>query len=220
MSVAEHLAIGERADRQLVSIVGPYGELAGGFVELEHELARVELDAVLIAEHRHQQLLVQVAAIRLPIDVEPPRVAGVGAPLEHVEPQRVVGAADSHVIRHEVEQDLQPRGLERGDHRIELRCVAELRVQQVVRNDVIAVRATGPRFQDRRGIDMGDAEPLQIRSERRRGGKTELRVELQPVRGARRRHETEFTAALCRALSSAAAAASSGSSPSASTGRE
>ena len=92
-------------------IVGPYGELAGSFVELEHELAGVELDAVLIAEHRHEQLVVQVAAMRLPIDVEPACIRGVGAPLEHVEPQRVVGAADAHVIRHEVEQDLQARGL-------------------------------------------------------------------------------------------------------------
>ena len=143
----------------------------------------------MIAEHRHEQLVVQVAAMRLPIDVEPAGVGRLRAPLEHVEPERVVGAADAHVIRHEIDEQLQICARERRDHRIELNRQPELRVQRVVRHDVVAVHAAGPRLQDRRRVDVRDAEPSQVRCQRRRSREAELGIELQAVRREWRRHE-------------------------------
>ena len=185
MRAAQRVAIGQRADRQLVMVVGPHGEVPGSLVELQHELAGIELDAVLIAEHGHEQLVVQVTAMRLPIDVEPARVSRLRAPLEHVEPQWIVGSADAHVVRHEIEKDLEAGARERSDHGVELRRRAELGVQRIVRDDVVAVRAAGPRLQDRRRVNMRDAEPPQIRCQRRRGREPQLRVQLEPVRRER-----------------------------------
>ena len=95
-----------RPDRQLVGVVGPDREAALAGIELQPQHAALEFDAVLIAEQGHQDFIVQVTPLRVPVDVEPPGVGGIRPPLEHVEPQRIVCAAHPHVIRHEIE-DLQ-----------------------------------------------------------------------------------------------------------------
>ena len=102
MLVAEHAMVVQRADRQLVRIVGPDGEAA----RLRSNGARVagfKDGAILIAKERHQQLVAQIASVRVPIDVEPTCVVGCWAPFQHVEPQRIVGTADAHVVGHEIE---------------------------------------------------------------------------------------------------------------------
>ena len=101
--VAEHAMVVQRTNRQLVRIVGPHGEAAGLRVEAEHELARFQHRPVLVAEQRHQQLVMQIASVRVPIDVEPAGVFGCWAPFQHVEPPRIIGAADAHMVGHEIE---------------------------------------------------------------------------------------------------------------------
>ena len=64
---------------------------------------------------------------------------------------------------------------------------AELRVEPVVVDDVVAVRAAGPRLEEGRGVEMRDAELLEVG--RQRGGVVEAEGlgELQPVGGERHR---------------------------------
>ena len=48
--------IGQRTDRQLVGVVSPHGEGPGFRVELERELSCAQRLAILLAEHRREQL--------------------------------------------------------------------------------------------------------------------------------------------------------------------
>ena len=68
----------------------------------------MEDGAVLVAEERHQDLVLEVRGFGVPVDVEPPGIAGVHPPFEHVEPERIVGAADAHVVGHEIEDLAEP----------------------------------------------------------------------------------------------------------------
>ena len=61
----------QRTNRQLMRIVCPYGKAAGLPLEAEYELARFQHCAVLLAKERHQQLVTQIASVRVPIDIKP-----------------------------------------------------------------------------------------------------------------------------------------------------
>ncbi len=123
--VAENERIGQGTDRKLVLVVGPHGE--GAVLELERELPAPQGFAVLLAEHRREQLALTCPFSR-PVDVEPSGIARLGAPFEHVEPQRVVGAADSHMVGDKVQQATEALAAKRLDHRSKLRLRPELRI--------------------------------------------------------------------------------------------
>ena len=108
MRVAEDARVVQRADRQLVSIVGPDREAAFLLVEFEGELPRLQHGAVLVPKKGNEELVAQVAAVRVPVDVEPSGVSRIRSPLQHVEPERIVGAADPHMVRHEIQHLLEP----------------------------------------------------------------------------------------------------------------
>ena len=186
----------QRADRQLVGVVGPDREAAVLLVELEVELPGLQHGAVLVAEKRHQQLVAQVAAVRVPVDVEPAGIGRIRAPFQHVEPQRIVGAADAHVVRHEIQHLPEPVLRERRHHRLESRLIAQLRIERVMIDDVVAVGAARPRLQIGRGIDMADAEPGQIGRQLRGVGRSR-----NPCGTAGGRWRAEWRAA-CLCLSS------------------
>src|SRR5580704_8325788 len=95
--MTQNLRKGQGVDRQLVSVIGPDGKTSVGF-ETELEFSRSELFAILRAKHRREQL----AVLRRPVDVEPAGILRIGTPLENIEPQRIVGAPDAHVIGHNV----------------------------------------------------------------------------------------------------------------------
>ena len=149
--VAKNLRVSQRTDRQLMRVIGPDGETSVA-LELEPQLAAPELFPVLRAEHRRQKL----ALLRRPIDVEPTRILGMRAPLQNIEPQRVVGAPHAHVVGNDIEDSAEPLAAEGFDHCREVGLRPEFRVQLIVISDVIAVQAAGSRFKDRRKIDMTD----------------------------------------------------------------
>ncbi len=180
-------AASESRNSQLVRVVGPDREAAGRGVEAQHELAGLEDGAVLLAEEGDQQLARQVAPVRLPVDVEPAGDVGVRAPFQHVEPPGVVGAADAHVVGHEVEDLAEAVRPERRDHGVERRGVAELGIEAPMVHDVVAMRAARPRLEIGRGIDVADAEPGEVGRERGGAVEAEPGPELEPVGGARRR---------------------------------
>ena len=76
-----------------------------------------------------------------------PAKAEVRPPFEHVEPERIVGAANAHVVRHEIEDLAEPVLAECVGHRREVSVRSELRIKRVVVDDVVAVRAAGARLQ-------------------------------------------------------------------------
>ena len=108
----------------------------------------------------------------------------IGSPFQHVEPERIVGAADSHMVRHEIQHLLQPVLGESGIHPVERSLVPQLGVERVVIDDVVAVGAARPRLEIGGGIKMADAEPGQIGDQFGGAVEAEILVELQTVGGA------------------------------------
>ena len=185
MRVPEDARVVQRGDRQLVSLVRPHGKIAVGAVEFKGEVSRLKLAAVLFAEKRNQQFAAQIGMVRVPIDVEPACIFGFLAPFEHVEPQGVVGSADADVVGDEVEDVAQAVVGEGRHHSVEIGLVAEFGVQRPMVDNVIAVGAARPRLHIRRGIDMANPQPCEIRGEPRRIRKTKPLVKLEPVGDAR-----------------------------------
>jgi len=58
---------------------------------------------------------------------------------------------------------------------------ADLRVDRVVVDDVVAVRAARPRLEERRCVEMADPQPREIRHQLDRIGEAELGVELEAI---------------------------------------
>src|SRR5262245_45634337 len=85
------------------------------------------------------------------------------------------------MIGYEVEYLPETVVAKRRDHLIKGGPVTELRVELAMVDDVIAVRASGTRFQIGRGINVADAQPRQIGRERRRVPKTKFLMEWQAV---------------------------------------
>src|SRR6185295_15044880 len=65
---------------------------------------------------------------------------------------------------------------------------AELRIERAVIDHVVAVAAARPRREERRGVDVRDAERLEIGHDARGVVEAELLAELQPVGGERQSH--------------------------------
>jgi hypothetical protein len=153
-------------------------------VELQLELARLEHLAVLVAEHRQGDLAAHAARARVPVDVEERGVGAVRPPFQHVQPPRVV-RAHAHVVGHEVEQEPHVVRLQLGDQRLEPRLVAELGIEAIEVDHVIAVGRAGPRHGERRGVEMAHAERGQVRHDAARIVEPEVPVELEPIGRAR-----------------------------------
>ena len=106
----------KRADRKLVVVVCPHGQRAGFRVEPELERTRLEFSTVLLAQEGDQQFALQVAAIRLPIDVEPACELRIRTPFKHVQPPRIVRTAHPHMVRDEIKDLAETVLPERGNH--------------------------------------------------------------------------------------------------------
>ncbi len=96
---AEDRRIGVRRDRQRFVVV-LHRERA--VAEHERELLTFEHLAVLIAEDRNEQLVGKLRLHRVPLDVEDGRETRARAVLENIEPPRVRGLRDAHVVRHQI----------------------------------------------------------------------------------------------------------------------
>ncbi len=161
----------------MLMIPGRETPLAGGI--FQHDLTTFERFAEGPAQNWQQYPA--AARWRVPVDVERCGMGRVDPPFEHIEPPGIVRAADADVVGHEVENQSQigPRqGLRQP---CECRLAAEFRIERIVVDDVVAVRAPGTRFQKRRGIEMADAERLEIGHEIRRGIEAEAGGKLQPI---------------------------------------
>jgi hypothetical protein len=85
------------------------------------------------------------------------------------------------VVGHEIQNLPQPvsvQGVAEGDER---RLVADLRVEGIVVDDIVAVHAAGPGLEVGRGIDVAHAEALKIWSHAFGIRKGKVFVELQAI---------------------------------------
>ena len=149
--------IARRRQRKTVLVI-PGAEAALGHIEAQFNLAAFEHRPVLVAEHRQQHAAFQILAERIPIDVEITRIGRGLAPFENIEPPRIVGTPDRHMVGHDVEDEAHAMLLQRRDKRGEFRLAADLRVEPVVIDDVVAVRRSRPRFHQWRRVDVADPE--------------------------------------------------------------
>ncbi len=166
-------------------LVVVHGEGAGAGVEAQHQAAGGELHAVVVAQDRQQHAVGEVLRGRAPVDVEEVRERGGGAVLQHVLPPCVVGGEHAHVVGHDVHHD-RHAVLAQLRHEVgELGLRADLGVERLVVDDVVAVRAAGARAQERRAVDVAHAEAREVGHERGRVAEGELAVQLQAVGGER-----------------------------------
>ena len=113
------------------------------------------------------------------------------APFQHVEPPGIVGEMHADMVGHEIEDQAEIVLLQRRAQPLEAGLAAELGIEPGVIDDVIAVGAALARLQEGRGIEMADAERLQIGHDG--GGRVEAEIcgQLQAVgrdRNGRRHH--------------------------------
>jgi hypothetical protein len=139
-------------------LVIPDAERAARGVEAQRQLAAGQHRAIMRAEDRQQHLGAKLTALRRPVDVEEVGVERALARLEHVEPPVIVGLADAHVVGHEIEHEAHAARPQRIGEAHEIVPGADLGVDRIVIGDVVTVLAARPRLQERRGIDVADAE--------------------------------------------------------------
>ena len=107
----EHDRVAERADREAVLPV-PHAEAAILGLVGELQLTLFERCAIAVAEERNNELAIRPEAV--PVDIEGPFEGRGLAPFENREPPRIVRPADTHVVRHDVENEAEavlPQGV-------------------------------------------------------------------------------------------------------------
>ena len=180
---AEDPAVGARTDRESpVAVTHP--ERAS--VLDERQVSVLEDLAVLIAEDREQHFVFQLRLRRPPIDVEELGVRRPRTVLEHVVPPDVVARIDAHVVWDDIRDKAHPP---RGEARMEprhRRVVADLPVDEPVVDHVVAVGAARSRLEERRGVDVGHAERVEVVDDARERVEAEVLRQLHAVGRHRR----------------------------------
>ncbi|MNN24259.1 hypothetical protein D3C81_1376860 [compost metagenome] len=151
--VARRSHVGHRlghrlGQRQAVVAITQRGRPARG--PLQPERARGQRVPVGVAEDRQQHLAVQRGVGRLPVDVEILRMGAALAVREHVAPPAVVRGIGSHMVRHDVHHQTQPRRAGARGQRQQASFAAQFRVDLREIGDVVAVGGAGARRGDRR----------------------------------------------------------------------
>jgi hypothetical protein len=118
---------------------------------------------------------------RVEINVKEIGETAVLSVFQQVQPKRIVFAADRHVIGHDIDDEAEARSVQRIYQRGQTFFAAEFGIDVAEIDDVIAVHRASPRRQDRRGIDMGNAEVAQISGDGCAVLKGEVLVKLQTV---------------------------------------
>ena len=156
-----------------------HGEGAVGV--LQPQLPALQHDAVVITEHREQDLAAQLLLQWSPVDVE---VIGVGrgAPvLEHVLPPGVGAAGDAHVVRHHVDEHPHAALAQPRRQGLQILVGADLWVEMSVVGDVVAVGAARCGTEEWRRVECADPEVMEIRNDGACVRKGKPRVELDPI---------------------------------------
>ena len=172
----EQKVVGAHVQREALVVIRNE-ELA---VELQLDAPALEFGAVLQPQHRQQDFVLQLRLQRRPVNVEVLCEPGRPAIGQHVLPPRVV-LAYADMVRHDVEHEADAARLERICPGTELFVCPDLWIQLIVVGDVVPVRGAGTRLEYWGRIQMAYPHGGKVVDQPQRVGKTEARVELQPI---------------------------------------
>ncbi len=144
----------------------------------------LQLFAILIAQDGQQQLVAQLRFQGVPVNIEVIRELGGAAIFQHVAPPRIV-FRNGNVVGNNIEHQAHAMRLQLTGEAAEIIQGANLGVELIVVGDVVAVQAAGTRLEQRRGVNMGDAQALKVRHKLPRLLQAKARVKLQTVRSQR-----------------------------------
>ncbi|MNP48554.1 hypothetical protein D3C76_1426830 [compost metagenome] len=102
----------------------------------------------------------------MPLDIEELAVRAQASPLEQVQPPGIVITADRHVVGDDIEDQPHVLRAQGTDQATQCRFTAELRVDAGRVHHVITVHRTGAGAQQRRGVDMADAQAGKVGHQR------------------------------------------------------
>src|SRR5580704_12554279 len=176
----ENARIGARIERHAMRVIED-GERAARRLKAQLQLAALQRDAVRGTQHRHQHLVRALGIGGRPVDVEETGVSGCLAVFQHVHPPGVVGAEDADVVGDDVDDVSHVVGPQGAHEALELLGRADLGVEAVVIDHVVAVRAAGAGAEVGRAVHVADAERGQVRHHRDGVAERETGVELQAV---------------------------------------
>src|SRR5262245_6864578 len=116
----------------------PRAEAALFGIEAKRNLAFFKDNAIVIAEHREEHPAPEVRSGSLPIDIEIGGERRLLTPFENIEPPSIV-ASHTHVVRDEVKNQSHAMRVKRIDKGAKIRLAADLPVEFIVIDDVVAV---------------------------------------------------------------------------------
>ncbi len=174
----QHSGVGQRPQRKAQVAVA---DAKRAVLVLQPDAAAFQHAAVEIAEHRHQDPFLQRGLARIPVNIEIGRVARAVAMLQHIEPAPVERPLDAHMIRDKIGQQAHAPLAQLRAHLSQALDSPQLRVHLILVADIVAMRAAGRRAENGRGIDVRDAELMQVGNQRRQVVEGEARIELHAV---------------------------------------
>jgi hypothetical protein len=157
----QDLAVSIWTDRQSMLVI-PGGKAAFAVVVSKHDVAAFQRFAVGTAENRNQNAAAGSPGQGLPIDIESGRVGGFWSPFQDIEPPRIVGVVNAHVIGNEIENEAHIGGCESIAQALKRLVAPELGIERIVLDHVVSVRAPGAGLEKWRGVEVADADSLQV----------------------------------------------------------
>ncbi|MNF87912.1 hypothetical protein D3C84_703910 [compost metagenome] len=148
-------------------------------IEAQGQGAVLQRHAIVAAEEWQQELTLHQRIGRMPLDVEKFAVRAQPAPFQQVQPPGIIAATDGHVVGDNVEDQPHVLLTQRADQTAQRRFAAQFRVDRGGVHHVIAVHGTCACAQQRRGVDMADAEAGEIGHQRHRVVQREAFMKLQ-----------------------------------------
>jgi len=146
----------------------------------QFELLVLERLRVSAAENGQQHPVPCDRARGMPIDVKKRSVGGAGAVFQHVHPPGIL-APRHQVVRNDVQNQTHMASLEFRGQRFEFLLAANLGIEVGRIRDVVTVPASPPSLKQRRRVDIGHTEFVEITRQRSRVLEAKLRAELQAV---------------------------------------
>jgi len=154
----------------------------GFVVAFDLDLIGGENFAVLIAEDRDEDFVLEPDFRGVPIDIEPGSKAAGRAVLEDIPPVFIL-RADGHVVGNDVEDLTKAEFSEASAETLMSFFAAEFGIDALMIDDIVAVHAAGSCLQIRRAIDMRDTKGLEIGSDPYGVVECESGVQLQTISG-------------------------------------
>ncbi len=155
-------------------------------VEAQRDFAGLQYRAVIAAQERQQQLAFQQWVRRIPLNVEELCIRAATAPFQQVQPPRVVGTADRHVVGHDIENQAHTVLAQGLDQAQQGRFAAQFRIDDRRVDNVIAVHRAGTGFEQRRRVDVADTQAGEVGHQWHGVVEGEILMELQALGGAQR----------------------------------